>query len=160
MRLWHYKLIPVLPRQQLISQWRECCGIAKLIFYQKTPNHILINKVTEYPAWQFMSYCHQVITEMKRRGYSITMASWIALDENLMYSEEEGYFANEDDFIYDPNKLFSEWHNDRYLRQCYYNLQEKYDCGGITDEEWQKIEDLVDKTNVMMYELIVKESKE
>lgn len=26
------------------------------------------------------------------------------------------------------------------LKQCYYNLQEKYDCGGITQVEWQKIE--------------------
>ena len=34
-----------------------------------------------------------------------------------------------------------EWHNDRYLAQCYYNLQEKYDCGGISEDEWQKIED-------------------
>lgn len=27
MRLWHYKLIPVLPKAQLISQWRECIAI-------------------------------------------------------------------------------------------------------------------------------------
>ena len=32
-------------------------------------------------------------------------------------------------------------HNDKYLKQCYYNLQEKYDRGIITKEEWQKIED-------------------
>ena len=29
MRLWHKDLITVLPRQQLIGQWRECCSIAK-----------------------------------------------------------------------------------------------------------------------------------
>lgn len=23
--------------------------------------------------------------------------------------------------------------------QCFYNLQEKHDCGGITDKEWCKI---------------------
>jgi hypothetical protein len=31
--------------------------------------------------------------------------------------------------------------NERYLKQCLYNLQEKYDCGGISQKEWQKIED-------------------
>lgn len=31
------------------------------------------------------------------------------------------------------------WHNDRYFLQCFYNLQEKHDCGGITDKEWCKI---------------------
>ena len=29
--------------------------------------------------------------------------------------------------------------NDRYLTQCYYNLQEKYDRGGIPEAEWQKV---------------------
>lgn len=29
MRLWHKDLIEVLPRQQLLGQWRECCAIAK-----------------------------------------------------------------------------------------------------------------------------------
>ena len=45
-------------------------------------------------------------------------------------------------FEYDPvsfEKLFSSWHNHRYLKQCYYNLQEKFDCGGISEEEWIKI---------------------
>ena len=42
--------------------------------------------------------------------------------------------------VYSGN-LFSKWHNDRYFWQCYYNLQEKYDCGGITEEEWQKIKE-------------------
>lgn len=36
-------------------------------------------------------------------------------------------------------------HNDRYLKQCYYNLQEKYDRGIITQEEWEKIENFIGK---------------
>ena len=40
----------------------------------------------------------------------------------------------------DFSKLFNEndneWHNERYLDQCYYNLQEKFDCNGISEEEW------------------------
>lgn len=27
MRLWHYKLIPYLPRQQLLGQHRECAAL-------------------------------------------------------------------------------------------------------------------------------------
>lgn len=34
------------------------------------------------------------------------------------------------------------WHEDRYFIQCYYNLQEKYDCGGINPEDWEKIKQL------------------
>lgn len=35
--------------------------------------------------------------------------------------------------------IYRDWHNDRYFTQCYYNLQEKHDCGGISDKEWQII---------------------
>ena len=38
------------------------------------------------------------------------------------------------------DELFKEWHNERYFWQCYFNLQEKYDRGGISPEEWSKIE--------------------
>lgn len=31
--------------------------------------------------------------------------------------------------------------DERYLRQCIYNLEEKVMCGGITKEEWKKIYD-------------------
>lgn len=31
MRIWHTDLIKVLPREQLISQWRECSSIAGAI---------------------------------------------------------------------------------------------------------------------------------
>ena len=38
---------------------------------------------------------------------------------------------------YEP--LFGKWHTDHYLIQCLYNLEEKYDRGGITQEEWDRI---------------------
>ena len=42
-----------------------------------------------------------------------------------------------------PNEeLFKGWHNDIYLRQCLYNLEEKFLCGGISKVEWQNIYDL------------------
>ena len=33
-----------------------------------------------------------------------------------------------------PNKM-----NMRYLKQCYYNLEEKFDCGGVSIEEFELI---------------------
>ena len=37
--------------------------------------------------------------------------------------------------------LFPMWHTNAYLIQCFYNLEEKHDRGGITDEEWHIIQD-------------------
>lgn len=52
MRLWHKDLIQILPKNQLLSQWRECCCIAKNIAI----NHILVNKIMDYGIAHFYSY--------------------------------------------------------------------------------------------------------
>lgn len=126
MRLWHKDLIPILPRQQLLGQWRECCAIAKSISTFGTPNHILVNRIMDYPADHFYRYGIYVSEEMTRRGYRCDKQKF------------KQYFPKEMTF-YRVDQIFSDWHNKRYLQQCYYNLQEKYDCGGITEDEWKKI---------------------
>lgn len=37
--------------------------------------------------------------------------------------------------------IFPDWHNDIYLRECLYNLEEKFRAGGIPADEWQIIYD-------------------
>ena len=69
MRLWHKDLIEVLPRQQLVAQWRECCCIAKNLAENGTPNHILVNRILEYTSEHFTEYCLSIHKEMIRRGY-------------------------------------------------------------------------------------------
>lgn len=128
MRLWHKDLILVLPRQQLLGQWRECCAIAKSITTNGTPNHILVNKIMNYPMSHFYTYGKLVHRIMKFRGYKCDF------DKFCHYFT----YPHETEEI-DHNKLFQNWHNKRYLQQCYYNLEEKYDCGGITENEWKKI---------------------
>ena len=127
MRLWHKDLIPVLPRQQLLGQWRECCLIAREISENGTPNHLLVNKIMDYPLTHFSFYAYWVYYEMKKRGYKCDEKKFVIADFNAVDSCNYSGF------------LFYGWHNNRYLKQCLYNLQEKYDCGGIPEEEWQKI---------------------
>ncbi len=119
MRLWHKDLIPCLPRQQLLGQWRECCLIAKTISKKGTPNHLLVNKIMDYPLEHFWRYSYEVCHEMEERGYK---CNWDKIDK---YIFAPGHIPKYDE-------MFEGWHNDRYLIQCYYNLQEKYDCGGFT----------------------------
>lgn len=126
MRLWHKDLIPVLPRQQLLGQWRECCLIAKNICEKGSPNHLLVNKIMDYPVDHFHYYAGLVANEMERRGYKCDYSKF---DKWLHLSKNHCTYEN----------LFSDWHNNRYLFQCIYNLQEKYDCGGINEEEWLAI---------------------
>lgn len=138
MRLWHKDLIPVLPRQQLLGQWRECCLIAKQISEKGTPNHLLVNKIMNYPIVHFYKYGRRIHTELCKRGYK---ADWFNFAK---YSCFDGMSAE-----YEYDEPFDTWHNDRYLKQCFYNLQEKYDCGGITKEEWTRITDYYQNTRFM-----------
>lgn len=128
--MWSYQLIPYLPRQQLLSQWRECVCIAKAIHDKGTPNHILVNKIMNYPISDFNNYCNIVLAEMLRRGYKVSSQSIRKLEDYV-------------DFAIDSKQKeyapFKRWHTFRYLVQCFHNLQEKFDCGGISREEWDKV---------------------
>ena len=55
MRLWHTSLIPVLPREQLVAQWRELSAIAGKIQLNGTPNHVLVNFIMDYDFNHFIS---------------------------------------------------------------------------------------------------------
>lgn len=130
MRLWHKDLIETLPREQLIAQWRECSAIAGNIKTKGRPNHILVNKIMNYPFDHFISYSYYIRKEMTKRGYRTMDNVW-----NKITS-----IANNNYNILPINDLFPEWHNNIYWIICYYNLKEKWLCDGIKDEDWNKID--------------------
>ena len=133
MRCWHKSLIPYLPRQQLLGQWRECCLIAKNIAENGTPNHILVNKIMDYPPNHFYQYTKSVLGEINNRGYKYKVESYNNFIGNMNHVASN-YFE-----YVSFEELFSNWHNARYLKQCMYNLEEKHDCQGITDDEWYRL---------------------
>lgn len=116
MRLWHYRLVRFLPRSQLLAQWRELNSIIK-----KHDSHILINYVYEYPEENLLAYCNIVADEMCRRRY--TIRSWDNYLDLVRRTEPETVKA-----LAGQNP-FPSHHSDRYLLQCFFNLQEKYDRG-------------------------------
>ena len=126
MRLWHKDLIPYLPKRQLTGQWRECCCIAKSIHDKGTPNHILVNKIMDYPIDHFYIYTSMVADEMEKRGYK---CNWDKFHKWLQ----------KDVTCTTINSLFEFWHNKRYLKQCLFNLEEKALCQGISKNEWDII---------------------
>ena len=117
----------------MLSQLRECVAISKSIYEKGTPNHILVNKIMDYDLSEFRIYCNMVIYEMIcNRSYTVSTKTIKKLQD---------YIDFEIDSTVIENKIFENWHNNRYLRQCLFNLQEKADCNGITIDEWQRIKD-------------------
>ncbi|MEE1282758.1 MAG: pyrimidine dimer DNA glycosylase/endonuclease V [Acutalibacteraceae bacterium] len=130
MRLWSYQLIPVLPNTMLISQWRECIAI-KRQWGEGTLKHRLVSYVLNHDEIYFGQYVKDIVKELTKRGikYNDDLYYELCLFSNVSYVN-----------IGNSNINYPE-HNDRYLKQCLYNLQEKADRGIISQEEWQKIED-------------------
>lgn len=129
MRLWHKSLLSVLPKKWLQAQWRELSAIASNINSKGTPNHVLVNKVMDYPMSHFISYSYYVRKELTRRGVKTMDKVW---DNICSVSDTQDILPIEE--------LFPKWHNDTYLTICFYNLFEKWACGAeISDKEMEAI---------------------
>ena len=81
-----------------------------------------------------------ILLNKKLNYYDMSIRQRNYVDGVYKYMQEIGQFCENKnkkipDYIYYPE------HNDRYLKQCLYNLQEKADRGIITEEEWKMIED-------------------
>lgn len=134
MRLWHYKLIEngLLPKSQLLAQWRELNSI-----FKNQNKHILINYVYDYPKEYLWEYTMIVLKEMRKRNIAIKSI------ENA-----DNYFEGIGDIPRMIGHFYTfEEHNNEYLTICYWNLREKYLRGqkDFSADLWQKIEEFYKK---------------
>lgn len=115
MRLWHYKLLRFIPRQQLLGQHRECCALRGLSWGKK---HSTVDYVFLHHPSLLFHYHSLVMEEMGKRGFRVTR-SWL-------HFPYRGKRAKEHDSSIPllPPKNYHE-HNPDYLSICERNLSEK-----------------------------------
>ena len=130
MRIWSKKLIHVLPNKQLKAMRYE---LGDMIKQHPNIKHPLVKFANRYDIMFLYSYFMKVCDELNKSGINMNKS----YNESILLL---CYAKTHSDYNY----LFNE-DNDRYLKQCYYNLQEKYDRGIITQEEWEKIENFIGK---------------
>lgn len=116
MRLWHEKLIILLPRNQLLGQHRECCALRGKGWGKK---HSTVDYVFTYSPYLLYKYHQLVMNEMQSRGYNVA-SDW----QNKDYRGKniEGY---EDLIIVETNTPIYKEHDDEHLEECIRNLEEK-----------------------------------
>ncbi len=119
MRLWHYKLIPYLPRRQLLSQHRECCALRGLGWGKKhsTVDHVFKGEFNEAYCKLYV-YHYKVMEEMIARGYKVD-EMWF----NYYYRGKRIGIVNYMIYPFE-NKNYEE-HDDNYLKECLENLKNK-----------------------------------
>ena len=123
MRLWHQSLIPLLPRQQLLGQHRECCALRGKGWGRK---HATVDYVfTHTPEW-LVAYHYLVMDEMERRSYKPDKI-WREVNycgKKLGFEENWCDPAVVIGCIEDERFIYPE-HNDAYLNECLENLRRK-----------------------------------
>jgi len=113
-RLWHYQMIPVLPRLQLLGQHRECAALRGNGWGRK---HSTVNYVFRHSYEMLYNYHLKVMDEMKKRGYCPN-PSW-------MEYTYRGQSAAPVSLAITPRQnidnMYTE-HDERYLTSCLKNL--------------------------------------
>lgn len=143
MRLWHYKLIPYLPNSQILAQWRELNSI-----FKKQDKHILINYIYEYDYIDLYCYSLRVINELDNRKIKHNNSKMLTYFEHWLSMTSDLTIM---DFIFNNKLVFKNHHTDRYLKQCFYNLQEKYDRGqkDFTEDRYKKLEEFAREAGIL-----------
>lgn len=131
MRLWHYQLLPYLPDAQFKGQLRELVAIMHDWRDKGKTNHLLINKVMEYPKSHLCMYFNKYAEEYESRyGQRLSQKHYDEFEDFKTPTTIE-------------MPLFYWWHNQEYLRVCVCNLYEKYRFGvgksKISQEEWDRV---------------------
>lgn len=134
MRLWHESLIPYLPRQQLLSQHRECCALRGKGWGKK---HATVNYVFDHDPMWLAAYHAKVMREMEIRFY-IPDCKWF--DPFYRGKNCEAYKSNDEmREIYDEcfkrgiracgisftKMMIYPEHDDLYLEECLQKLKSK-----------------------------------
>jgi uncharacterized protein (TIGR02328 family) len=132
-RIWDYRLLPYLPDAQFKGQLRELVLIMRTWRDTGKTNHLLINRVMEYPKCELTTY----FLKYGRIYYNRYRKS---IDEKYYLELQE--FCNEYKANFET-PIFDGWHNREYLRVCMANLYEKHIFGigksRITDDEWARL---------------------
>ena len=124
MRLWHQDLLPLLPRQQLLGQHRECCALRGKGWGKP---HSVVNYVFEHPISILEDYHFWVMSEMERRGYRPSLPWWMRGYRGKAFGEQRLI-----ELIKPKTEKAYEEHNEAYLKECVENLRSK----GIVLAAW------------------------
>ena len=116
MRLWHEQMIPLLPKNQLLGQHRECCALRGNGWKKK---HKTVDYVFSYSPYELFLYHSLVMDEMEKRGYQVSI-EW--RDKNYRGKIAEKYRNLEEKMMDSP--IYKE-HNQEYLQECIENLRKK-----------------------------------
>lgn len=116
MRLWHEKLLPLLPDQQIRGQHSECCGMRGLFWGKK---HKIVDYAFRHTLQELELFHRKVMAEMIKRGMHV--------GDEWLHTNYRGKKIETVPGDYIPlvdYQIYPE-HDGEYLQECLYNLAGK-----------------------------------
>ena len=139
-KIWHKDLVRYLPDEILVQLFEDCWRgyVLEVIRYNGKYLSPEFEKVTHYNKSHFYSYCLIIVNELEEREITHEIQGYDYGRQDIydFVSDEERQISSRVD---KDNSLFYGWHNERYLVQCYYELQLLFDCGLIDKDCWFSI---------------------
>lgn len=132
LRIWPWQLLPYLPDQQFKGQLRELVAILRGWQDKGQTNHLLINRVMDYPKYHLLRYYSLYSFEYKRR-YNKEIG--IGITRQFI----DFCFGKDYKYVEAP---FPEWHNKAYTKIAMANILEKHMAVGrsrVSDDEWKRL---------------------
>lgn len=131
MRLWHYEMISILPKNILIKLWHDCEAIGSNLERKGTTGDVKCDRILDYNYCTFEEYCTRVHNTMILRHYKINNRLG-----QLLFARIK---ANADKFH--PSDIvtvgvYKNWHNLDYFDLCYKLIKELHDCNVVKDDDW------------------------
>lgn len=137
-KIWHKQLIKCLPDNMLLILYQNLANYAYNPVVPKKTNPYKA-KMSEFNKSHFYNYCCEVYKEITNRSFTdfeMGIIDEYSVAIKLFVSDEEKQIGASISF----KDLFRNWMNNRYFHQCFYELQEMYDYGLISDEWYNKIQ--------------------
>ena len=133
MRLWHEKIIHLLPKNQLLGQHRECCALRGNGWKKK---HKTVNYVFSYSPYHLFIYHVLVMKESKKDFRNAILHIWGYFKKKASTIEKEALFNilneymegknNQNAVIEYINTLLKKYPNE-YLEKSILLTGEKYE---------------------------------
>lgn len=114
MKIWHKSLVRYLPDRLLIAQWNDCCKAAASGMHGE----------------HLFSFGVFVADEITNRGMIVP------------FGELRRFIINCDTTHVVPfDELYTDWHDELYLAQCWFELYEMHSMGAMSDTDWDSIQE-------------------
>ena len=131
MRLWHYELISILPKNILIRLWHDCEAIGSNLERKGTTGDVKCEKILDYASWEFYKYCLRVKEVMLEKHCKINSRLSKLLFDRIKNNEDKFHTFN-----LEPHSIFMSWHDLNYFDLCYKLIKELHDCNVIKNDDW------------------------